>query len=201
MTTAGDETAAAGPGFPSRWSAEILRSAPLIAPARQFLYPQNVPGEEDALARGALQLMVRPQVGGAFLATCARGFASTALPTGVWGCPNPEQICALAGGYAYLIDTLRPETCSLLPLRPVVAVLPALGQQLLLFAGFHTIVAWGTAGLAWETARLSWEGVRLGEVRDGRLSGWGWEMRSDRELPFTVDLRTGEHEGGGYLRP
>jgi len=25
-------------------------------------------------------------------------------------------------------------------------------------------------------------------------------MRTDKELPFTVDLRTGAHEGGGYVR-
>jgi len=32
------------------------------------------------------------------------------------------------------------------------------------------------------------------------MHGWGWEMRTDKELPFTVDLRTGAHEGGGYVR-
>jgi len=71
---------------------------------------------------------------------------------------------------------------------------------LLVMAGFHTLAAWGRDGMAWETGRLSWEGLRLGEVEGGVMHGWGWEMRTDKELPFTVDLRTGAHEGGGYVR-
>lgn len=152
------------------------------------------------MARGALELMVRPAAGGAFLATCALGFTSESVPTGVWGCPRAEEMCAVAGGYGYVIDTGRPEVSAMVAMRPVVEVRPVVEAGLLLFAGFHTVLAWGEAGLAWETGRLSWEGIRLGEVAAGRLHGWGWEMMSDREVEFTVDLRTGAHVGGGYLR-
>lgn len=193
------EVETAGAGFPRSWSVEVLRSAPLIAPARSYTYPQQVPGEEEAIARGALDLMVRPAAGGAFLATCALGFLSESVPTGVWGCPRAEDLCAVAGGYGYVIDTTQPERSTMLPMRPVVEVKPLVEAGLLLFAGFHAVLAWDKNGIVWETARLSWEGIRLGEVAAGRLHGWGWEMRSDRELPFTVDLATGRHEGGGYV--
>ncbi len=46
--------------FPHDWRAEILTQPPLIAPARQFTYPRQVAGEEDALARGALLVLVHP---------------------------------------------------------------------------------------------------------------------------------------------
>ena len=39
--------------FSHSWSIEVLKTPPLIAPARQFIYPQQIAGEEDALARGA----------------------------------------------------------------------------------------------------------------------------------------------------
>lgn len=150
------------------------------------------------MARGALQLMVHPARGGAFLATCALGFTSASVPTGLFACPNPDELCAVAGGYAYLIDTERPELSTHLGLRPVVElrVLPQHG--LLLFVGFHQIAAWGRGGLAWETARLSWEGLRIGDVEDGRLHGFGWNMPSDKDVEFAVDLMTGEHTGGGF---
>ena len=74
-------------GFAQDWNAEILTKPPLIAPARQFIYPQQIAGEEDALARGALQLLVRPLAGGTFLATCALGFSDPTVPTGVFACP------------------------------------------------------------------------------------------------------------------
>lgn len=187
-------------GFPRTWTAEILKTPPLIAPARQYVYPQNVPGEEDALSRGALLLNVKPDVGGNFLATCALGFRDPTLPSGVWSSPSPERMLAVAGGYAYLIDTQEPSGCDFLPMRPVTSVLPAPKHGLLLLAGFHDVLAVGAHGVLWRSERLSWEGVTLRDVRDSHLHGLGWEMFSDQEVEFTVDLKTGAHQGGGYRR-
>lgn len=187
--------------FPRNWSIEVLKTPPLIAPARQFIYPQQIAGEEDALARGALQLMVRPASGGTFLATCALGFTDPAMPTGVFACPNPDEMCAVAGGYAYVIDTAQPEHCSHIPLKPVVEVRPLVARELLLFVGFHSIAAWGRSGLAWESARLSWEGVRITNIDGDVLHGTGWNLMTDREVAFSLDLLTGQHQGGGFTPP
>ncbi|MHB1700207.1 MAG: hypothetical protein ACYCSN_08715 [Acidobacteriaceae bacterium] len=183
--------------FPCEWKAEILAAAPMISPARQFVYPLPVPGEEDALARGAMRLMVRPGAGQpAFLATCALGFADPTMPGGVWSCPHPSELCAIAGGYAYIVNTERPEESLQIPFRPVTEVRPLPGQGLLLFAGFHALLALGAHGIAWQTRRLSWEGVRIASVEESLLHGFGWNLMTDKEVPFTVDLRTGEHTGG-----
>jgi hypothetical protein len=185
---------------PSNWTARILTAPPLIAPARQFVYPLYVPGEEDAMARGALLLDIKPAATANFLATCALGFREPSLPTGIYACPRPDDLLALAGGYGYLIDTSDPTRCLHLPLRPVTAVLAAPEAGVILLAGFHHIAAIGAEGLLWQSARLSWEGVTMTEVRDGELHGTGWNMQTDREVPFVVDLTTGKHEGGGYER-
>lgn len=184
--------------WPPGWRAQVVTAPPMIAPARQFTYPIQIAGEEDALARGALQLLVHPGAGGTFLATCALGFRSVSMPTGVFACPNPDELCAIAGGYVYLIDSAHPERCTHLALRPVVDVLVLPEYGLLVFAGFHSLMSWGAHGMAWETARLSWEGIRLGPVEGGTLHGSGWNMRTDKEAAFTVDLRTGTHMGGGF---
>jgi hypothetical protein len=188
-------------GFAQDWSVEILKTSPLIAPARQFIYPQQIVGEEDALARGALQVMVRPGSGGTFLATCALGFTNPAMPTGVFACPNPQEMCAVAGGYAYVIDTTQPERCTHIALKPVVEVRSLYANGLLLFVGFHSIVAWGQTGLAWESGRLSWEGVRVTSIDGNVLHGTGWNLQTDREVPFSIDLLTGQHQGGGFDQP
>jgi len=184
--------------FPQTWTASILTAPPLIAPARQFVYPLHVPGEDDALARGAMLLNVRPASGGSFLATCALGFRDPTLPSGIFSCPRPDDLLAVAGGYAYLIDTLAPAACLHVPLRPVTQVLLAPDAGLILLAGFHTVAALDANGLRWETARLSWEGVTLGEIRDGKLHGSGWNMHTNREVAFTIDPVTGTHIGGGF---
>jgi hypothetical protein len=187
--------------FQRNWFVEVLKAPPLITPARQFIYPKQITGEEDALARGALQLMVRQANGGTFLATCALGFTSQAMPTGVFSCPNPEEMCAVAGGYAYVIDTALPEHSTHILLKPVVEVRPLVAQGLLLFVGFHSIIAWGQNGLAWESARLSWEGVRITSIDGDVLRGFGWNMMTDKEVAFSLDLLTGQHEGGGFTPP
>jgi hypothetical protein len=183
------------------WTAEILTQPPMIAPARQFIYPQQIAGEEDALARGALQLMVRPASGGVFLATCALGFTDPTMPTGVFACPNPDELCAVAGGYAYIVNTTHPEHSTHIALKPVVEVRSLPEQNLLLFSGFHTILAWGKDGHAWETAKLSWEGLRITSVEGSTLHGFGWNLMTDKEVAFSVDLLTGQHQGGGFAPP
>ena len=82
----------------------MLAARPPILPRRHFVYPAEV----EEVERGALELMVRPAAGEAFLATCALGFASPAVPTGVWSCPDPAMVCAVAGGYGYMIDSRAP---------------------------------------------------------------------------------------------
>jgi hypothetical protein len=185
-------------GWESSWRAEVLTAAPMIAPARQFVYPRAVAGEEDALARGALRVLVHPAAGGTFLATCARGFGDPAMPSGVWACPWAEEICLVAGGYAYVVNTAAPERCTQIALRPVVEVRVLAEAGLLLFVGFHALAAWGVDGLAWQTRRLSWEGVRIAEVEGDSLRGWGWDLKTNREVEFWVDLKTGSAVGGGF---
>jgi hypothetical protein len=187
--------------FSHDWSVEILKKSPLITPARQFIYPQQIAGEEDALARGALQLMVKPASGGTFLATCALGFTDPAMPTEVFACPNTQEMCAVAGGYAYVIDTGQPEHCTHIALKPVVEVRTLVAQDLLLFVGFHSIIAWGKNGVAWESARLSWEGIRIISIEDDVLHGTGWNLLTDQEVSFSLDLRAGQHQGGGFTPP
>ena len=177
------------------WSAEVLKGAPMIAPARVYVWPRQIAGEEDALARGALYVMVRAG-GGSFLLQCALGFSDPSMPSGVWECPAADEICVVAGGYGYVGKVGSPESCVQIALKPVAQVLEAGG--LLVFVGFQRMVAWGSDGLAWETGRLSWEGVRVTAVAEGEIRGLGWDLMADVEREFVVDLRTGMHSGGGY---
>jgi hypothetical protein len=183
--------------FPHRWQAEILAARPLILPSRHFIYPQAA----EEVERGALEVLVRPAPRPdappdrsdtqPFLATCALGFRDPAAPSGLWSTPKPEEICAVAGGYAYLIDTTTPERFIMIPYRPVLEIRPLVQENLLLFVGHHSILGWGCDGQAWESDKLSDEGVTISEVAAGILRGTGWEMIRDREKPFALDLRSG----------
>ena len=110
--------------FPHNWTAEILPNRPMILPNRHYVYPAQV----DEVERGALEVLVQPgadslDVQSVFLATCALGFRDPAVPTGIWSMPDPDWLCAVSGGYAYLIDTAAPDRFTHLRFRPVLEVL------------------------------------------------------------------------------
>lgn len=183
-------TATLHPEFPRAWEAEILTQRPLILPPRHFTYPR----EAEEVERGAFEVMIRPEAHPPFLATFALGFADSAAPTGAWSCPEAQDLCAVAGGYAYIVDTRDPNRFAHLPLRPVLEVRPLPGQNLLLFAGSRSLLAWGEDGLAWQTGSLSSEGLRIVAVGERELHGFGWDLTTDREIPFVIDLATGEQQ-------
>jgi hypothetical protein len=176
--------------FAHRWEATVLAARPMILPQRHFVYPR----EAEEVERGALEVSVRPAGPDAapFLATCALGFHDAAVPSGIWSAPNADEICAVSGGYAYLIDTTAPERFTMIAYRPVLEVRAAVAEGLLLFAGHRSILAWAREGQAWETEKLSDEGVTITEIEGGVLRGLGWEMRSYQETPFALDMRSGK---------
>ncbi len=181
--------------FPHVWQAEVLASRPLILPARHFVYPRDV----EEVERGALEVLVRPGSNGGsgemaqpFLATCALGFRDPIVPTGLWSTPDPETICAVSGGYAYLIDTSAPEQFGMVPYRPVLEVRAEVEAGLLLFVGNRMILAWGRDGQAWESPKLSDEGMTISGTENGVLRGMGWNMWTDKESEFGIDLATGK---------
>ncbi len=196
----------------------------MILPSRHYVYPAVV----EEVERGALEVLIQPgrasQNSQPFLATCALGFRDPAAPTGLWSCPNPDWVCAVSGGYAYLIEVVDPEHFTMLRYRPVLDIYCYLSDKdctsvdkdctlsagdcdsadadcassrgLLLFVGHHSILAWGRDGEAWESERLSWEGITNLRIESGTtgdtLRGEGWDLVTDRDLPFTLDLNTGK---------
>jgi hypothetical protein len=175
--------------FPHAWRAEILAARPMILPPRHYVYPREV----EEIERGALEIQVRTAADATqpFLATCALGFRDPIAPTGIWSAPNEHEMCAVSGGYAYIIDTISPERFTMIPYRPVLHVLPVVDFGLLLFAGNRTILAWGREGQAWESPKLSDEGVTIERIEGAILRGVGWDMFTDKEVRFSLDLETG----------
>lgn len=180
--------------FPHHWQAEVLPARPAILPARHFVYPRDA----EEVERGALEVLVKPQDPNEyalrvqpFLATCALGFRDPAVPTGLWSAPDPCELCAVSGGYAYIIDTADPQRFTMIEYRPVLEVRAVVSERLLLFVGHRSILAWGAHGPAWETGKLSDEGLTITGIENGILHGTGWEMMTDKQKAFAVDLKNG----------
>jgi hypothetical protein len=139
--------------------------------------------------------MISPPDDPPFLATFALGFRDPIVPTGLWSAPNPEELCALSGGYAYMVSIRHPERFVMLSMRPVLAVHAAPDAALLLFVGHRDILAWGAHGKAWQANSVSSEGITIDALTATTLPGTGWEIRTDHEFAFTLDLATGQRIG------
>jgi hypothetical protein len=174
--------------FEHSWRAEIMKARPLILPRRHFTYPSIA----DEVERGALEVMLTPAKSEAFLATCALGFRDPAVPSGIWSTPNLDWVCAVSGGYAYMINAENPAEFTMIEMRPVLAVHIAIEARLLIFVGNRKLIAWGREGLVWESENLSDEGMQVDGIENELLRGRGWDMRTDRDYRFDLDLKTGK---------
>lgn len=80
--------------------------------------------------------------------------------TGVFGCPDPDAICLVLGGQAFLVDTRCPARYRSLP-SGVTEVRRSPALELLLLATPVDLTAIGKDGLSWTTARLCLDELRL----------------------------------------
>jgi len=119
--------------------------------------------------------------------------------TGVFACPSPTDVCAISGGWAYLMDTHRPSDGAVIGHRQVVQV-EAAAHQLLLLVGSLDIVAVGSAGIAWASERLAIDGLAVVEAtseaitctREMTVVGGGIDT-------FVLDAATGSLVEGSPL--
>jgi hypothetical protein len=179
--------------FPRNYEVKLLETEPPVHPVEK-LYHYPVELEEGDRAGAFLRVVPRAEA--AWTGFFALGFESDQVVNVVCSCPDPDSLCAVVGGYAYVVKVTDPTQWFRIDQLPVMELREAPEPCLLLFAGFTTISAVGSEGLKWTTERLSWEGVAIAEIKGTNLQGLGWDPFTDREAPFEVDLRTGKHRGG-----
>jgi hypothetical protein len=179
--------------FPRSYEVRVLEAAPPVHPVEK-LYHYPVEMEEGD--RSGAYVRVVPQRGPAWVGFFALGFDSDQVVSEVCSSPDPNSFCTVVGGYAYVVKADDPAQWFRVEQRPVVDLRVVSQQGLLLFAGFTSITAVGSAGIAWTTERLSWEGLTITDIKGDRLLGRGWDALADKEVLFEVDLKTGKHTGG-----
>lgn len=148
----------------------------------QFFYP----GAKEA---GSSELLVKvtPFDGEPWLANfAAGGFPLTAVTT----CPDPNIFCAVVRGAGYMARADKAHVWSKVRAHPVQQMISDLDHELLLFADFIKIAAYGTGGLVW-SADFVLDGLKV-------LSRTGTEIwiRGDNyatgEEQLVIDVMTGE---------
>ena len=179
--------------FPRNYEIRVLESAPPVHPVEKL---HHYPVELEEGDRSGVYVRCAPKQGASWTGFFALGFDSDQVVSQLCSAPDPDSFCTVVGGYAYIVRADNPTQWFRVEQRPVVDLRVLSQQGLLLFAGFTSITAVGSAGIAWTTERLSWEGLTITEIKGDRLTGKGWDAMADKEVLFEVDLKTGKHTGG-----
>ena len=179
--------------FPRNYEVRILEGAPPVHPVEK-LYHYPVELEEGE--RSGAYVRVTPQQTPAWVGFFALGFDSDQVVNQICSTPDPERLCIVVGGYAYVVKASDPSQWLQVEQKPVVDLRVLSQHGLLLFVGFTSITAVGSSGIAWTTERLTWEGLTITAIDGDKLLGHGWDAMADKEVPFEVELKTGKHRGG-----
>ena len=179
--------------FSRNYEIKALESYSLAHPAEKlYQFPAQIE-EQD---RTGVYARVIPKNAPPWVGFFALGFDSEQVANGIYSCPDPDSLCVAVGGYVYIVNAADPSTWVQVEQRPVIEVRALPELKLLLFTGFTSITAFGETGRLWTTEKLSWEGITVTEINAQTLNGNGWDALADQEVPFEVDLLTGQSHGG-----
>lgn len=176
--------------FPAIYEFEHLNELDSVHTRRLFF-----PGGTSAGGSDGINVHVIPHNGVDWVGTFASGRLGSNASTGVWTTPNPTKLCIISQGQGYIVDALSPGACEPLPIFPIFAVRSSAKHRLLIFASYTELLAYGVMGVIWRTKRLSWDGLKLTSMTEDQLCGHFWDIRSESEQSFTVDLATGNDNG------
>jgi len=178
--------------FPHSYTWEELAEGPGSGSLHHYYYP----GASMKGGRDGILIEVRPEFSRPWLGTFAFGEITPKGVSGVFTMPNPHQLCVVARGAGYVVAADDPTSWQPVRASPIIDVRPIPAHDIIVFAEYIRLIAYGRAGIRWETKRLSWDSLRITEVSDACIKGEFWDIRCESMETFSVDLTTGMHQGG-----
>jgi hypothetical protein len=121
------------------------------------------------------------------------GYQSPPAISRVVSSSDPNRVCVVSKGAAYIVKVDNPEIWEEIPLMPVLDVQLVPGDNLLILSDFTRLAACGSSGLIWRSPRVCWDGLKILEVSRDTVEGIGYDPTNSitYESRFVVDLRTG----------
>jgi hypothetical protein len=92
----------------------------------------------------------------------------------------------------------EPTNYEVINVDPILEVIPVRAKDIVVFANYTELMAYGKSGPVWVSDRLSWDGLKITKVSDNYIEGEAWDPRVEANVGFKVDLSNGDHEGGSY---
>ena len=150
------------------------------------------PGASTQGGRDGILVKVRPEHGQTWIGTFAFGDSGV---SGIFTTPDPQRLCIVSNGEGYFVNTSIPTEWEAIRAMPIKDVRSILAQEIIVFADYTDLVAYGRTGVKWKTERLVLDELKITEVTDISIKGEGWNPFDETRKNFIVDAATGRHEG------
>jgi hypothetical protein len=154
------------------------------------------PGAMTEGGRDGVLVRITPFSRDAWVGVFAFGHYGKTGKSGIFTFPEPSVVCVVASGDGYLVTADDPTNWQQIAVYPICEVIPAPSKNLIIFASHTHMPAFGSAGVAWRSKRLAWSDMRITQVTPTHIEGETWDIRSEENIAFAVDIATGEHKGG-----
>lgn len=126
----------------------------------------------------------------------AFGMNGELLTRAVIPLPDGDLVLVVSDGDGYIVRESVPGEFQKVRAVPVRSVHVVESQGLVILADDTSLVAYGQAGLVWKTDRIAWHELRVENVCDLEIECMTFDIRSDEDIRFTVDVETGVCHGG-----
>ncbi len=189
----------------------LMRTHPLDEPDSDFTFPHTyqvedrfelpgsgeseiptiyIPAPHNRTEHAGVWVTVKSSSGRAWTGVFAFGIAGISR---IMSSPDPDSVIVISKGAAYLVRAENPHGAEQLPIVPVMDVRVIAEHQLVVFASFSDLSAYGPEGLRWESCRLCADDLKILSVDGDTIRASGYDPGgSTGIINFCVDTRTGE---------
>lgn len=185
--------------FVARYEVRQLERIDRQFSPKVLAFPEAVSVDrQQELAEGPI-LAVAPANGEAWIGVFHGGGYGVppAAPGQVIGWPDEKSLCVVKTGTGCLVRTDDPRETNEIDAFPITDVLAIPERDLVVFADFTHLIAYGPDGIAWRSGRVALDELEIIRAEGNVLHVAGF-FGSVNRAEFTVDLRTGRPSGAPY---
>jgi len=166
---------------------ELPGTGKLAVPLIFFPPPRNRPEHEG------LWLRVRAVGGREWIGVFKFGYSSPPAFSRVVSSPDPDRVCVISSGAAYVVKADEPEVWEEIPIIPVLDVRSIPDHGLLVLSDYSRLAAYGSRGLVWRSPHVCYDELKISRVTSETIEGIGYDPTNSitHESRFAVDLKTG----------
>ncbi len=177
--------------FPCDYEFDCLNEIP-SGSQKPFYFPsQNASGQDGLI------VTISPHSYQRWLGIFSFGQMDSRAATSISTSPLADHLCVVAKGNGYIVNVEEPGMYEIVKSNPILQVISILKRKLMVFMDYTTFIAHGVNGFIWETERLSWSGgIKIVKVTDDLIFCQTWDIRSEENISFAVDLENGERIAG-----